>query len=73
MNLRNEQGDVMLKRQVSTEWPRVRSFLEEVRNASVPEGGFVGIFRGYSGDRDIPGGIFPAGAYSGDTILVMAI
>ena len=43
VNLRNEQGDVLLKRQVSTEWPRVRSFLEEVRNMSVREGGFIAI------------------------------
>jgi transposase len=43
VNLRNEQGDVLLKRQVSTEWPRVRSFLKEVRTRSVPEGGFVTI------------------------------
>ena len=43
VNLRNEQGDVLVKRQVSTEWPRVRSFLEEVRKTSVPEGGFVAI------------------------------
>ena len=34
VNLRNEQGDVLVKRQVSTEWPRVRSFLEEVRKTS---------------------------------------
>ena len=43
VNLRDEQGDVILKRQVSTEWKRVREFLEEVRNRSVPEGGFVTI------------------------------
>src|SRR5208337_3113831 len=43
VNLRNESGDVILKRQVSTEWARVRQFLEEVRNRSVPEGGFVAI------------------------------
>jgi len=43
VNLRNEQGDVLVKRQVSTEWPRVRCFLEEVRKTSVPEGGFVAI------------------------------
>jgi transposase len=43
VNLRNEQGDVLLKRQVSTEWPRVRSFLDEVRKMSVPEEGFVAI------------------------------
>jgi transposase len=43
VNLRNEQGDVLLKRQVSTEWPRVRRFLEELRTRSVPEGGFTTI------------------------------
>ena len=43
VNLRNEAGDVILKRQVSTEWARVREFMEEVRNRSVPEGGFVAI------------------------------
>jgi transposase len=41
VNLRNEQGDVLLKRQVSTEWPRVRSFLEEVQEQAVAAGGFV--------------------------------
>jgi transposase len=43
VNVRNEVGDVILKRQVSTEWTRVRDFLEEVRSRSVPEGGFVAI------------------------------
>ncbi len=43
VNLRNEAGDVILKRQVSTEWKRVRELLAEVRNRSIPEGGFVAI------------------------------
>lgn len=43
VNLRNETGDVMLKRQVSTQWKRVREFLEDVRQRSLPEGGFVAI------------------------------
>jgi transposase len=43
VNLRNETGDVLLKRQVSTEWPRVREFLEEVQRQALPEGGFVAI------------------------------
>jgi transposase len=43
VNLRNEQGDVLLKRQVSTQWPRVRKFLEEVQKQSQAEGGFVAI------------------------------
>ncbi len=43
VNLRDEAGDVILKRQISTEWKRVREFLDEVRNRSVSEGGFVTI------------------------------
>jgi hypothetical protein len=39
VNLRNEAGDVILKRQVSTEWKRVREFMEEMQKRSVPEGG----------------------------------
>jgi transposase len=43
VNLRNETGDVLLKRQVSTEWARVRDFLTEVQKQALPEGGFVAI------------------------------
>ena len=43
VNLRNESGDVILKRQVSTEWPRVRRFLKEMQEQSHSEGGFVTI------------------------------
>jgi transposase len=43
VNLRNPSGDVILKRQVSTQWERVRAFLEEVRQKAQPEGGFVTI------------------------------
>jgi transposase len=42
-SLRDEGGDVILKRQVSTEWTCAREFLEDVRNRSLPEGGFVAI------------------------------
>jgi transposase len=38
--VRNEQGDVILRRQVSTEWKRVRAFLAEIRRMA-GEGGFV--------------------------------
>ncbi len=41
VNLRNESGDVLLKRQVSTQWRRARRFLKEVRKQSHAEGGFV--------------------------------
>jgi transposase len=43
VNLRNESGDVLLKRQVSTQWLRVRKFLEEVQKQSHSEGGIVAI------------------------------
>ena len=29
--IRNEQGDIILRRQVSTEWDRVRAFWAEIR------------------------------------------
>ena len=43
VSVRNEQGDVVLKRQVSTEWDRVRKFFEELRKLAEPEGGFLAI------------------------------
>ena len=38
--VRNEEGDVILRRQVSTEWKRVRAFLTEIRKTG-GRGGFV--------------------------------
>lgn len=43
VNLRDEAGDVILRRQVSTEWERVREFFDGLRNQSATEGGFVAI------------------------------
>ena len=43
VNMRNEVGDILLKRQVSTEWKRVREFLSDVQKQSQAEGGFVAI------------------------------
>jgi transposase len=43
VNLRNENGDVLLRRQVSTQWCRVRAFLDDLRQMSLPAGGFVAI------------------------------
>ena len=43
VNCRNEAGDVILKRQVNTEWARVQQFMEEVRSFNLPGGGFVAI------------------------------
>lgn len=38
VNLRDENGEVILRRQVSTRWDQVRSFLQDVQQRSVPEG-----------------------------------
>jgi transposase len=43
VNLRNEEGEVVLRRQVSTQWERVRAFFEDLRELSRPEEGFVAI------------------------------
>jgi len=43
VNLRNEEGEVVLKRQVSTEWGRVRKFFEELEQQAELEGGFMAI------------------------------
>ena len=41
VNLRNEEGELLLKRPVSTEWGRVRAFFQQLRERSEPEGGVV--------------------------------
>ena len=43
VNIRDEKGDVVLKRQVSTQWERVRKFFEDLAYRSSPQGGFVAI------------------------------
>jgi hypothetical protein len=43
INLRNENGDVLERRQVSTDWAKVRKFFEDVRERAVANGGFVTI------------------------------
>jgi transposase len=43
VSIRNEVGDVILRRQVSTEWTRVRAFFKELRRLADAEGGFVAI------------------------------
>ena len=42
-NMRNESGDILLKRQVGTDWKRVREFFEDLRRKAELEGGFVAI------------------------------
>lgn len=41
VSVRNEAGDVILRRQVSTEWERVRLFWREIAERSQPDGGYV--------------------------------
>ena len=43
VNVRNEEGDVVSRRQVSTQWKKVRKFFEQVRDCAASEGGFVAI------------------------------
>jgi transposase len=43
VNVRNEAGESVLRRQVSTEWKRVRSFFEELSHEAAGEGGFMAI------------------------------
>jgi transposase len=43
VNLRSEDGSVVLKRQVSTQWERVRAFFADLAEQARPEGGFWAI------------------------------
>src|SRR5262249_35627313 len=43
VNLRDEQGNVLLRRQVSTEPEEVGAFVDSLRDRSAPHGGFVAI------------------------------
>ncbi len=43
VSVRNEVGDVTLRRQVSTEWNRVRVFFEDLQRRAEAEGGFAAI------------------------------
>jgi transposase len=43
VNLRGEDGSVILKRQVSTEWEKVRAFFADLAEKARSEGGFLAI------------------------------
>ncbi len=43
VNLRGEDGEVILKRQVSTRWEKVRAFFDDLAEKAQPEGGFTAI------------------------------
>lgn len=43
VNIRDEAGDVILRRQVSTQWERVADFFGELRTRSEAQGGFAAV------------------------------
>jgi transposase len=43
VNLRSEDGSVILKRQVSTQWEKVRAFFADLAEKAGPEGGLLAI------------------------------
>jgi hypothetical protein len=43
VNVRGEDGEVVLKRQVSTRWEKVRAFFADLAEKARPEGGFLAI------------------------------
>jgi transposase len=43
VNLRGEDGNVILKRQVSTQWEKVRAFFADLAEKAGPDGGFLAI------------------------------
>ncbi len=43
VNVRNEEGETILKRQVSTQWEKVRQFFADFAEKAKPEGGFMAI------------------------------
>jgi transposase len=43
VNLRDENGDILLRRQVSTQWDKVRKFFAELKDMAEKQNGFVAI------------------------------
>jgi transposase len=43
VNLRNEAGDVILRRQVSTQWDKVKAFFAQWQQQAASEGGYMAI------------------------------
>lgn len=43
VNLRNEEGDVILRRQVSTQWDKVKAFFAQLQKQAEAEGGYMAI------------------------------
>jgi transposase len=43
VSVRDESGNVILRRQVSTEWKKVRAFFDETREMAGPHGGYLAV------------------------------
>jgi len=43
VSVRDESGSILLRRQVSTEWKKVRAFFDEVRELAGPHGGYLSV------------------------------
>ena len=43
IDLGNEEGNLVMHRQVSTEWEPLKKFLAELRDLAEPQGGYVAI------------------------------
>jgi len=43
VNLRSEDGNVILMRQVSTRWEKIRAFFEDLAERAAADGGFMAI------------------------------
>src|SRR6516165_10641906 len=43
VSVRDESGNVLLRRQVSTEWKKVRSFFEDLRRRADEHGGYLAV------------------------------
>ena len=43
VNVRDESGNVILRRQVSTEWKKIRAFFDEVRDLAQAHAGYMSV------------------------------
>jgi len=43
VSVRDEAGTVLVRRQVSTEWKKVRAFFDELHELAVPHGGYLAV------------------------------
>ena len=43
VSVRDESGNVILRRQVSTQWQKVRAFFDDVRDLASAHGGYLSV------------------------------